>query len=54
MVEKMMKLHDCANCSIRCRAASKPGSALARFHRWHMTRWPGWRIYQAGLRSRAA
>lgn len=54
MVESMMKLHKCDNCAIRCRATRRPGSVFARFHRWHMTWWPGWKIYQAQLRARAA
>jgi hypothetical protein len=52
MVENMMRLHKCANCSIRCRATAKPDSLSARFHHWHLTWWPGWRIYQAELRAR--
>jgi hypothetical protein len=52
MVENMMKIHKCDNCIIRCKGAGKPGSVLSRFHRWHMTWWPGWRIYQAELRAR--
>ena len=54
MVENMMKLHKCENCSIRCRGAAKPGSVSARIHRWHKTWWPGWKIYQAELRARTA
>jgi len=54
MVENVMKLHKCENCSIRCRGAAKPGSVAARIHRWHKTWWPGWKIYQAELRSRRA
>jgi hypothetical protein len=53
MVENMMKLHKCDHCFIRCRGAAKPNSLFARFHRWHMTWWPGWRIYQAELRARS-
>jgi hypothetical protein len=52
MVENIMKLHKCNHCAIRCRGAAKPGSLFARFHRWHMTWWPGWKIYQAQLRAR--
>ena len=47
----IMKLHPCSNCSIRCMAAEKPHSLFARIHRWHMTWWPGWNIYQAELRD---
>ena len=47
MVENVMKLHKCENCSIRCRGAAKPGSVAARIHRWHKNWWPGWKIYQA-------
>ena len=52
MVEEMMKLHKCADCAIRCKAQANPGSLFARFHPWHMTWWPGWKIYQAELRAR--
>ncbi len=52
MIESIMKLHTCADCSIRCRAQAKPGSLLARLHRWHARWWPGWKIYQAQLRAR--
>jgi hypothetical protein len=53
MIESIMKLHTCADCSIRCRAQAKPGSLLARLHRWHARWWPGWKIYQAQLRAAA-
>jgi hypothetical protein len=53
MIENVMKLHRCSDCSIRCRAVAKPHSLFARIHRWHMTWWPGWKIYQAELRSRS-
>ncbi len=49
MIESVMKLHKCADCSIRCRAARKPRSLFARLHRWHATWWPGWKLYQAEL-----
>jgi hypothetical protein len=52
MIETVMKVHKCSECSIRCRAVAKPGSLSARIHRWHMTWWPGWKIYQAQLRAR--
>jgi len=48
----IMKLHPCSTCSIRCMAAGKPHSLFARIHRWHMTRWPGWKIYQAEMGTR--
>ncbi len=54
MIESIMKLHKCNNCAIRCRASRKPGSLFARIHRWHSTWWPGWKLYQAELRLRAA
>ena len=54
MIESLMKLHKCADCSIRCKASRKPGSLLARIHRWHATWWPGWKLYQAELGARAA
>jgi hypothetical protein len=52
MIDNLMKLHKCADCQIRCRAAEQPRSLFARIHRWHTTWWPGWRIYQAELRAR--
>ncbi len=51
MVENMMKLHKCSECSIRCRGKAKPDSVAARIHRWHSTWWPGWKIYQSELRA---
>lgn len=54
MIESLMKLHKCADCPIRCQASRKPRSLLARIHRWHATWWPGWKLYQAELRVRAA
>ena len=54
IIENLMKLHPCASCSIRCKAIAKPHSLFARIHRWHKTWWPGWKIYQAELRSRRA
>jgi hypothetical protein len=54
MVEELMKLHKCDNCLIRCHGQKRPGSLAARIHRWHMTWWPGWKIYQAQLRARVA
>jgi hypothetical protein len=54
VIENIMKLHQCSNCSIRCRAAGQPRSVFARLHRWHMTWWPGWKIYQAEMRERKA
>ncbi|RPH74071.1 hypothetical protein EHM76_04180 [bacterium] len=54
MIEEIMKLHRCADCSIRCKAVNKPHSLFARVHRWHSTWWPGWKIYQAELRNRSA
>jgi hypothetical protein len=54
MVESMMKLHRCEDCPIRCQAGKKPRSIFARIHRWHITWWPGWQMYQAELRARRA
>jgi hypothetical protein len=54
MVETIMKLHPCADCPIRCRATAKPHSLFARIHRWHMTWWPGWKMYQNELHARNA
>jgi hypothetical protein len=54
MVEAIMKLHRCSDCAIRRRAAAKPHSFLAGIHCWHAAWWPGWKIYQAELRERAA
>jgi hypothetical protein len=54
MIASLMKLHKCADCPIRCRASRKPGSLLARIHRWHATWWPGWKLYQAELGVRRA
>jgi hypothetical protein len=51
MVEQIMSLHRCADCPVRCNAAKKPHSLLARIHRWHSTWWPGWKIYQKELRA---
>lgn len=52
LMESMMSLHRCEDCPMRCHAAKKPQSLLARIHRWHLTWWPGWKIYQAELRTR--
>jgi hypothetical protein len=52
MIESLMNLHKCAGCSIRCKASRKPGSLLARIHRWHATWWPGWKLNQAELAAR--
>ena len=54
MIDTLMKLHRCEDCPIRCQAAKKPRSILARIHRWHTRWWPGWRIFQAELRGRVA
>ena len=54
MIEDLMKLHRCADCTIRCRAIAKPRSLFARIHNWHMTWWPGWRIYLRELRAQQA
>ena len=54
IIASLMTLHRCADCAIRCRAKAKPHSLFARIHRWHMTWWPGWKIYQAELRARGA
>jgi len=51
MIDKVMKLHPCSSCSIRCRAKAKPQSVFARIHHWHMAWWPGWKIYQTELRT---
>jgi aldehyde:ferredoxin oxidoreductase len=52
MVEYIEKLHNCADCPIRCRAVARPRSIFARIHRWHATWWPGWRMHQTRLRAR--
>lgn len=54
MVESIMKLHRCEDCSIRCKAEGKPRSIFASIHRWHSTWWPGWKIYKAELHARGA
>ena len=54
MLESLMKLHKCADCTIRCKGARKPGSLAARIHRSHATWWPGWKHYQAELHTRGA
>ena len=54
VVEQIMKLHPCADCPIRCKAKEKPRSLFARMHRWHLTWWPGWKIYQAERRTLGA
>ena len=54
VVEQIMKLHPCADCPIRCKAKEKPRSLFARIHRWHLTWWPGWKIYQAERRALGA
>jgi hypothetical protein len=51
ILEKVMNLHRCEDCQIRCKAKSKPDSLSAKLHGWHKTWWPGWKIYQAELRS---
>ncbi len=50
MIESIMNLHRCADCPIRHKAILKPHSLFSRIHGWHMTWWPGWKIYQAELR----
>jgi aldehyde:ferredoxin oxidoreductase len=54
MFNYIEKLHRCADCPIRCKAAARPRSLFARIHRWHSTWWPGWKNYQAELRARGA
>lgn len=54
VIETIMKLHRCADCPVRCKAVAEPQSFFARIHRWHMTWWPGWRIFQAELRAHEA
>jgi hypothetical protein len=51
MIVSIMKLHRCADCSIRCKAAEKPRSIFASIHRWHSTWWPGWKLYKTELRN---
>jgi len=51
LIESLMKLHKCADCPIRCKAMKQPHSIFARLHRWHMTWWPGWKIYLKEQRS---
>jgi len=48
MFEYIEKVHRCADCSIRCKAAEKPHSLFARIHRWHMTWWPAGRFTKRG------
>ena len=52
-LESLMKLHKCADCPIRCYAVKQPRSIFARIHRWHITWWPGWKIYLKEQRSAA-
>jgi hypothetical protein len=54
ITERIMQVHRCADCPIRCQAKAKPRSLYARIHRWHSTWWPGWKIYQAELRDPGA
>ncbi len=54
MVEQVMSLHRCADCPIRRRAAKEPRSVFGRIHRWHMTWWPGYKIYQREQQACAA
>jgi hypothetical protein len=54
IVERVMSLHPCADCPIRCKAVEHPHSFFARIHRWHSSWWPGYKIYQAKLRAHGA
>jgi hypothetical protein len=49
MIESIMNLHKCSECTIRCKAVARPHSIYARIHRWHAKWWPGWRIYREKL-----
>ena len=53
LLETISRLHPCAACSIRCRAAAHPASFFNTIHLWHKKWWPGWKIYQAELRRHA-
>ncbi len=54
IVERIMRLHRCEDCPIRCAAVKKPRSIFGRIHRWHRTWWPGYKIYQREQQARAA
>jgi hypothetical protein len=54
MVESIMKLHPCATCAIKRKAAQNPDSIFAGIHAWHKTWWPGWKMYRDGLQTRCA
>ncbi len=51
MLEELLRLHQCADCPIRCQAMKHPRSIFARIHGWHHTWWPGWKIYQRQLHA---
>lgn len=52
MLAALLNLHRCEDCPVRCQAVKKPRSLYARIHRWHVSWWPGWKIYQAEARAR--
>ncbi len=54
IVERIMSLHRCEDCPIRCAAVKKPRSIFGRIHRWHRTWWPGYKIYRREQQARAA
>jgi hypothetical protein len=51
MIESMMNLHKCSECTIRCKAIEKPDSIYASIHRWHAKWWPGWKLYNKKLNA---
>ena len=54
IVGSLMKLHRCSECPIRLRAIETHHPLFVRIHRWHMTWWPGWKIYLSECHARTA